>query len=71
MFADAEHVEPDLVGQLDFLEQIAQAPTPVDPRAELGKAVDTEVHVAQPIGASVASCGPPMLRNSCNRIIDS
>jgi hypothetical protein len=71
MLADAEHVEPDPVGQLDLLEQIAQPPAPVDPRAELRKTVDPQVHVAQPIGASVASCRPPMLRNSCDRIIDS
>jgi hypothetical protein len=69
MLTDAEHVEPDLVGQLDLLEQIAQTPVPVDARADLGETVDTQVHVAQPSDACLASCGPPMLRNFCDRII--
>jgi hypothetical protein len=37
MLADAEHGEPDLVGQLDLLEQIAQPPAPVDPAPSSAK----------------------------------
>src|ERR1700748_3768762 len=35
VLAAAEEVEPDLVGQLDLLEQIAQAPAGADHRAAL------------------------------------
>src|SRR5204862_8349989 len=47
MLADAEHVEPDLVGQLDLLEQVAQ---PVGGRGlarrQRPERVDAELHDA-------------------------
>lgn len=36
MLAEAEHVEPDLIGQLDLLEQVTQALLGADGPARLG-----------------------------------
>ena len=51
MLPDAEDVEPDLVGELDLLEEVAEAlgrgddPTRVRVGRQLGKRVDPEFEV--------------------------
>jgi hypothetical protein len=51
MLADAEHVEPDLVGQLDLLQQVAHA-LARRARRQLPERVDPELHRASTIAAS-------------------
>ena len=50
VLAEAEHVEPDLVGKLDLFDQVAQPLMRADPRparfrADVGEGVETEFHV--------------------------
>jgi hypothetical protein len=50
MFAEAEHVQADLIGQLDLLDEIAQALRRGDPISgdsifrQLAKGIDTKSH---------------------------
>jgi hypothetical protein len=44
VLADAEHVEADLVGQLDFLDQVTQAPLGSDARVHVGEGVEPQLH---------------------------
>ena len=47
MFADAEDVEPNLVGELDLLEQVAQPLRGADGTGgQLGEGIDAKFHVA-------------------------
>ena len=50
MLAEAEHVEADLVGKLDLLDQVAQPLMRADVagtffRADVGEGVETEFHI--------------------------
>ncbi len=52
MFAEPEHVEPDLIGQLDFLQQILEPPcalfTLVQSRGiDIAKSMQPEFHRVQ------------------------
>jgi hypothetical protein len=50
MLAEPEHVEADLVGQLDFLDEVAQPFMRADGAgtrlwADIGESVETEFHL--------------------------
>ena len=44
VLADREHVEPELVGQLGLLEQLAHALLRRDARGEVGEGGDSKLH---------------------------
>ena len=44
MLADGEHVEPELIGELGLLEQVAHPLLRADARAEVGEGGETEFH---------------------------
>ena len=52
---EPEHIEPDLIGQLDLLDQIFQSARAFRPLARnrigihVSKCVETEFHIAHPV----------------------
>ena len=60
MLAEAEHVEADLVGKLDLLDQVAQPLMRADVtgtlfHADVGKSVETEFHCQILVGMAIFS----------------
>jgi hypothetical protein len=45
MLADAEHIEPDLIGQLDFLDQVLQPLSRRCAGRHVGEGVESDFHI--------------------------
>ena len=70
VLAEAEDVEPDLVGELDLLEQVAESlgraddPTRLRVGRQLGERVDPQLHVSLPWQGKANSCAQPSARTT-------